>query len=243
MQISVCMATYNGSRYIKDQIFSILPQIGHNDELVICDDASTDDTVAIVKSIRDPRIKIIINEFNLGYTKTFEKALAASKGRFIFLSDQDDVWLDSKVNTCMKMLIDYDLVVTDCVITDSSLNQIGPSHFAKHNVRTGFIPNLIASRYVGSCMAFRRKILQKCLPMPSLSRLCPHDYWIALVSEAFYDVGLVRNPCMYYRRHSANASSGGRPTMRPIFIVLFQRLYTSMHIARLLLHSCRAAAH
>jgi glycosyltransferase involved in cell wall biosynthesis len=242
MGISVCMATFNGSKYVIEQINSILPQIGSGDEIIICDDASTDETVSIVESIGDPRINIIVNDFNLGYSKTFERALMAAKEQFIFLSDQDDVWLDNKVKLCMMMLMGSDLVVTDCIITDSSLNPVWPSHFAKHNVRTGFIPNLISSRYVGSCMAFRRSILKKCLPMPSWSRFCPHDYWICLVSEAFYDVCLIRTPCMYYRRHSSNASSGGSRVMRPIFTVLMQRIYTYFHIVLLRLRQSRLSS-
>ena len=230
------MATYNGSQYIEEQIASILPQIGACDEIIVCDDSSTDDTVHKIQAIADHRIKIYANKCNLGYTKTFERALSLSKGAYIFLSDQDDVWLDNKVKLCMDRLSMSYLVVTDCIVTDCLLNPTSASHFITHNVRAGFISNLIASRYVGSCMAFRRSILNKCLPMPPLSSFCPHDYWIALVSEAFYDVALIRSPCMLYRRHSSNASSGGSRGVRPLFTILMQRLYVLLHVVRLFLH-------
>lgn len=236
MNISVCMATYNGSQYVEEQIASILPQIGADDEIIVCDDSSTDDTIRKIQTIADQRIKIYTNKYNLGYTKTFQRALSLSKGEYIFLSDQDDVWLDNKVKLCMDGLSKSDLVVTDCIVTDCLLNPTSASHFITHSVRTGFISNLIASRYVGSCMAFRRSILNKCLPMPAFSSLCPHDYWIALVSEAFYDVALIRLPCMLYRRHSSNASSGGSRSARPLFTILMQRLYALLHIIRLFLH-------
>ena len=95
--ISVCMATHNGGKYIKEQIDSILVQISNEDELIISDDSSTDDTVEIIKKIKDKRIKLFENNKFFSPNLNFENALLHSKGDIIFLSDQDDIWKKDKV--------------------------------------------------------------------------------------------------------------------------------------------------
>src|ERR1700712_935438 len=94
---SVCLACYNGEKHIKEQIESILIQLDPSDELIISDDSSIDDTILIVKSIRDKRIKLYINEKPSGRpTENFQNALRKAKGTFVFLSDQDDIWIAAK---------------------------------------------------------------------------------------------------------------------------------------------------
>lgn len=94
--ISVCMATYNGEEYIKEQLESILCQLGEMDEIIISDDGSTDNTLNIIESYNDSRIKIHINTGKHGFVYNFENALQKAKGEYIFLSDQDDIWLPEK---------------------------------------------------------------------------------------------------------------------------------------------------
>lgn len=94
--ISVCMAAYNGEKYIKDQLSSILKQIGPNDEVVISDDGSKDKTKNIVDSLNDTRIRYVENRNKHGFTHNFENALRLAQGDYIFLADQDDIWLDNK---------------------------------------------------------------------------------------------------------------------------------------------------
>lgn len=95
--ISVCMATYNGEKYIHEQMSSILPQLCDLDEIIVCDDASVDKTVAILESFCDNRIKLFRNSSNLGHVKNFEKAISLANGEYIFLSDQDDIWEPNKI--------------------------------------------------------------------------------------------------------------------------------------------------
>ena len=103
---SVCMATYNGQKYLREQIESILCQLSANDELVISDDHSTDSTVDIIRSYGDSRIKMYANELTKGVTHNFENALNKSKGDIIFLADQDDVWLPNKISKMEKKFHD-----------------------------------------------------------------------------------------------------------------------------------------
>lgn len=210
--ISVCMATYNGEKYIKEQIDSILCQIGDEDELIISDDGSTDNTINVVeKTYVDRRIKIIHNEGNHGYTPNFYNALKQAKGEYIFLSDQDDVWLPNKVETVINALHNANFVHSDAVIVDEKLHKMNESHDEANKVKRGFIPNLLRSRYLGCCMAFDRQVLESLFPVPCYTNNYPHDLWIALISEYYFITAKIDKPLILYRRHGGNASDGGNP--------------------------------
>lgn len=232
MKISVCMATYNGEKYIKDQLDSILSQIGKMDEVIISDDGSTDRTIEIIKSYDDDRITVYKNSKTKGYTKNFENALEKVKGDIIFLSDQDDVWLDNKVSKMISVLKKYDFVVSDCVIVNEKLDLISDSHFKIFNTNRGFIRNLLLPRYVGACMGFRRNVLSKCLPFPDNSTLCAHDYWICLISEMYFRCYKLDEPLLFYRRHGANASTGGDKSKNTLFHKLAVRVYTLYNLLK-----------
>ena len=165
--ISVCIATYNGERYIRQQIESIVCQLNVDDEIIVSDDGSTDGTLDIVKGIGDKRIKIIEGPGRKSPILNFECALKASKGDFIFLSDQDDVWKPDKVEICMKWLKTYHCVVSDAEVTDNRLKPLYPSLYAIIQVRQGRIYNTVwKNGYTGCCMAFRHNILEASLPFP-----------------------------------------------------------------------------
>ena len=183
MKVSVCMATYNGERYIKEQLESILNQLGEDAEIVISDDHSTDNTLEIARCFSDSRIKIFTNTKNKGYTANFENALEKASGDVIFLSDQDDLWLKDKVSIFLEYLKTADFVVSDNVVVDADLNILDASHFLTHRTSSGFFKNLLHSRYVGACMAFNKKVLQTCLPFPANRKLAAHDSWICLIAE------------------------------------------------------------
>ena len=101
--ISVCMASFNGNKYIKKQLDSILSQLGIDDEVIIVDDASEDDTVSTIMNFNDPRIKLFENENNTGVIASFERSITLAKGEIIFLSDQDDIWLPNKIQKMMSL--------------------------------------------------------------------------------------------------------------------------------------------
>lgn len=209
VKVSVCMATYKGEAYVREQLESVLGQLSQGDEVIVSDDCSPDATVAVIEALDDARIRVLRNSANVGYSKNFERALAAATGDVVFICDQDDVWLPGKVETMVAALEDHDLVVADVMVVDQNLVVLEESHFARHGVRTGFLRNLHKTRYIGASMAMRRAVLELSLPLPPRSEYCAYDYWITLVGEAFFDVGLVASPQMLYRRHGSNASTGG----------------------------------
>jgi len=199
------MATYNASHYIHEQIYSILEQLSCNDELIISDDCSTDETIELVNSIEDSRIKVIVGIENLGVIKNFERALRSARGDFIFLSDQDDVWLPGKVDECINALLFNQMVITDCIVVDSHLNILYESLFSKIGSKQGFFYNLFKNKYVGCCIAFRKELLFYALPIPS--RVAMHDMWLGSVAQLIGGVVFLPKQLLLYRRHDANVTS------------------------------------
>ena len=196
--ISVCIATYNGERYIRQQIESIVCQLNVDDEIIVSDDGSTDGTLDIVKGIGDKRIKIIEGPGRKSPILNFECALKASKGDFIFLSDQDDVWKPDKVEICMKWLKTYNCVVSDAEVTDNRLKPLYPSLYDIMQVRQGRIYNTIwKNGYTGCCMAFRRNVLEASLPFPK--NIPMHDIWIGNVAAYKYNVIFIPDSLIHFR--------------------------------------------
>ena len=207
--ISVCVATYNGEKFIKEQIESILCQLSSDDEIIVSDDGSTDGTIVIINCIGDKRIRIIEGPRKHSPTFNFENALKEAKGDYIFLADQDDVWKTNKVEVCMKWLQKYDCVVSDAEVTDSNLNPLYPSLYAIMQVRQGHIYNTVwKNGYTGCCMAFRRNILEASLPFPK--NIPMHDIWIGNVAAYKYNVKFISEKLVLFRRHEDTISCNGK---------------------------------
>jgi glycosyltransferase involved in cell wall biosynthesis len=210
MRISVCMAAYNGARYIEEQIGSILPQLGFSDELIIVDDASQDDTVQIVLSLHDDRIILLRNEQNRGVVKTFERALMYASGDLIFLSDQDDVWRSDKVEMFKHFFAGkpmMTLAVSDARVVDQAGREISASWITgKAGFQPGIISNLVKNHYLGCAMVFRRIVLKYCLPFPPRAPM--HDMWIGLTNQLFGETCFLNEVLVSYRRHGENTTSG-----------------------------------
>lgn len=206
--VSVCMATKNGAAFICEQINSILPQLSSHDELIISDDCSTDDTVKIIESLQDGRIKLLRNNVHKGVSKNFENCLSHSTGQFIFLADQDDVWAPHKIKVMVNHLRLYDLVIHDCEVRDATLQPQYGSFFDLNKSGKGLMKNLLKNSYMGCCMAFRRKVLERALPFPHDTPI--HDFWIGVIGELHFTVHFIPEQLMFHRRHSANVSSTGR---------------------------------
>lgn len=222
--VSVCMATYNGEKYIKDQLLSILKQIGLNDEIIISDDLSKDNTIKIIESIKDSRIKIFFNK-NRGYTNNFQNAIQHASGYYIFLSDQDDIWMDHKFKIMSDLLKNYDFVVSNAQMVNKDLESLDSTYFQlRGGAKRGFLNNLIKLQYIGCCMAFRKIILKKAFPFPKNTALCSHDLWISLISEFYFSTYVIQEPLLLYRRHGENVSTHISSTS--LFLKIQFRIYS-----------------
>lgn len=197
--ISVCVATYNGERFVEEQLRSILPQLGEEDEVIVSDDESTDSTLAIVESLGDKRIRVIHSTAHY-FKWNFHNALDAAKGDILFLADQDDVWLPGKVEKCLSALEDADLVVHDSRVVDDDLKEIYPSFFRFYGSGKGLLKNALNNTYFGSCMAFRRSVWEAAQPFPESNEI-GHDIWLGLVAEMTGRVHFLDEPLLLYRRH------------------------------------------
>jgi glycosyltransferase involved in cell wall biosynthesis len=207
------MASYNGAKYIREQVASILPQLGSSDELIVSDDGSTDGTLDILQAFGDARIKILRHERKPGshhfypVTQNFENALRHAQGDFIFLADQDDVWLPHKVQTMLPYLQEDALVLSDAWVVDESLHQTGKlSHAMPY--RKGYLRNLWRCTTQGCVCAFTRKVNQAILPFPDT--IIVHDFWIRLIAELKFKVKFIPEQLMLYRRHEATVSKLSR---------------------------------
>ena len=234
MIISVCIAAFNGANYIREQVMSVLPQLSEDDEVVVSDDGSTDDTVEILESINDRRIKISQNEGKHGFIWNFENALKEAKGDVIFLCDQDDIWKPEKVKVALQALKDHDIVLHDAEIIDKDGVKTGILYSDGLHKRQGFWSNLWKTRWLGCCMAFRRNVLEYALPFPS--HLVGHDGWISVVGLARFDYYYIPDVLMWYRRHGDNASTASERSESSLYYMLSQkRLWSVIEIGKRLL--------
>ncbi|MDR0832561.1 MAG: glycosyltransferase [Bacillales bacterium] len=225
IKVSVCLYCFNGEKFIKEQIESILPQLSTNDEFIISDDGSTDRTIEIIKSYEDPRIKLIFNQNKHGWVSNNENSLKHSTGDYIFWADQDDVWSNKKIEVMLKALQQNNLVICDCITTDENLRPTDFSRFKQFSLKNSFVKTIIRNRFLGCCMAFDRKLLDFVLPFPQNHRLLESDTWIVSVALRYFKVKLIDFPLHYYRRHTNNTSNGGSKSSNTIFNMIIRRIY------------------
>lgn len=200
------MATFNGERFLKAQLNSILTQERVPDEIVVSDDHSTDKTLEILKEFqRDTAVEIVIlrNEGKSGYTQNFANALSHATGDLVFLSDQDDVWYKSKIRKVTELASRFPnqfAFLNDAELTDAELNPTGLTKLGQLRAagisRDHFV--------MGCCAAVRRELLRYCLPIPSDFK--GHDNWIIGIANGL-DATLINDEVLqYYRRHGENTS-------------------------------------
>nr|WP_277091195.1 glycosyltransferase [Acinetobacter gerneri] len=215
-RISVCMATYNGENYIKEQLISILNQLSETDEIIVSDDSSTDNTLKVVRSINDSRVKIFENCFR-SVTKNFEFAISKAAGDIIFLSDQDDIWHAQKVEKYMDQFNNNEigLVIANLQLIDKFGDEVGGVFF-DHGFHNSFLQNIIKNNFIGCSMAFRKEIVSKFIPFPN--NIPMHDWWIGLVALKTSKVKYINKNLTYYRRHGNNVTTGNRSSLKNILI-------------------------
>lgn len=209
--ISVCMATYNGERFLREQLTSIIPQLEPQDELVISDDSSTDGTVAILAEIAaaDDRVRLFTGQQFRSPVSNFEFAVKKACGDIIVLADQDDVWLENKLATIRSAfageVMRPFLVVLDAQVVAGDGRELYSSVLAKLGAGPGFWKNLYDNRYLGCCMAFSRDLLARALPFPR--NIPMHDIWLGQLCERIGTTRFLPIITMKYRKHGASLTN------------------------------------
>lgn len=219
MKISVCMAVYNGAAYLMPQVHSILSQLRADDELVVVDDASQDNSAELFSNLSDSRVSVFRNERNLGVFASFEKAMRLARGDILFLSDQDDIWLPGKVEKIIGVFLskpEMTMVATDARIIDESGAVVADSFFAQRGrFEAGVLHNLIKNKYLGCTLAFRSSMLDHFLPIPPDVPM--HDIWFGLVNDIYGKTYYIDQPLIAYCRHGKNVSpSLGAPVVQKL---------------------------
>ena len=212
MNISVAMATYNGARFLVEQLDSIAAQTLLPDEIVITDDCSDDGTIAVAenwaRSAPMP-VRIFRNTERLGYSQNFAKALALATGSYVFISDQDDIWFPEKVRSMVERMEQPDrplLVVCNQTIANSDAipteeTSLGRLRTIRRMGNFG-VDNLVA----GCATAIRTSLLSIVLPNP---RESAYDTWIHKVAHGIGRRSVIEEPLQLYRRHSRAVGAGG----------------------------------
>jgi len=209
VKISVAMATYNGAKYITEQLDSIFKQSQLPDELVVCDDCSVDNTLNILKECAQNaplEMKIFINEQRLGYSRNFERCMQLCTGEIIFISDQDDVWFTNKIEKIAAIARSSgtkQVFVHDALFTDHRLNSMHITNSSQQNAQNSHI----MGGQAGCCTAVKKQFVDAIFPSQGLYNHTPgYDVWINHLSY-YSDSRCFVQDCLQYRRfHDGNAS-------------------------------------
>lgn len=216
MRVSIAMATYNGAKYIHAQLGSFATQARLPDELIVCDDRSSDETVRILENFSQTapfKVRIVCNSENLGYARNFEKAISLCSGDLIFLSDQDDVWFTNKIEIIEAIFEKSPSLlaaINDVEITDHNLVTTGET-LLEGMKKTGRFTNGARYHVLGCATAFRANLRRILLPLPSMpyagSDVVAHDVWINVFSHSCKARVVVDKPLQFYRRHTETVTS------------------------------------
>ncbi|MDE5432893.1 glycosyltransferase [Elizabethkingia meningoseptica] len=220
-KISVCIASYNGEKFIKEQINSILSQLEDEDEIIISDNGSTDRTLEVLNEFNDDRIKIFtyksgFSSKSIDYERkliniyyNFRNAFQNAKNEIIFLSDQDDIWFDNKYSIIKDAMKSYDFVAHDCLMFRGQFSESMRSLFEMNNISQGSLSyfNIIKDNpFLGCCIAFKREIGIDAFKYDNA--IIPHDTWLALIAymKNKNKFLILNEPLIYYRVHNNNNS-------------------------------------
>jgi glycosyltransferase involved in cell wall biosynthesis len=210
------MCTFNGADFLPAQLQSIIAQSRPPDELVVCDDGSSDNTRILLEKFAAESsfpVSLHFNERNLGSVKNFEKAIGLCTSEVIALCDQDDVWRSDKLQLIEEPFTrtDVGLVFSDAEVVDENLKPLGRRmwdevNFDAHRrklVRTGRAFEVLITGWTvtGATMAFRSDFAKLALPVPEGIAMI-HDGWIALTVASVADVVIIEEPLIKYRQHA-----------------------------------------
>lgn len=206
--ISIALCTYNGEKHLEKQLDSLVNQTYRPIEIVAVDDRSSDRTLDILKSYAEKYsfLKVIQNDENLGFVKNFEKAILQCSGDYIAMSDQDDIWLETKIETLYNQVDDYIMVYHNSVFIDEHDNVIGEKklydHFGNHDFSSN-IPFLTANCIPGHTTMFRKELVPHLLPF---HKDFYHDWWIAFVAVTIGKIKAIPDVLVKYRQHELSVT-------------------------------------
>lgn len=221
MKISVCLASYNGEKFIREQLKSILACLSDVDEIIISDDGSTDNTVSIINSFKDKRMTLYSNQGEKGIVSNFKNAVSHATGDIIVLSDQDDLWLPNRIESLNDIHKNYGLVMCNGNICDHKLNQENKTIQDIYPPSSSMLHVILKNCFVGCAISFTQPYKKIFLSIPDKAPM--HDWAIGLFATQKKDVFFDKVVRFLYRRHNDNNSSTGVRSKRSIFIKISDR--------------------
>ncbi len=223
-KVDILLATYNGEKYLEEQINSILIQTHEDFQLIISDDCSTDNTVKIIKKIKDKRIKLFNQKKNLGFNKNFEFLCSKATSKYVMIADQDDVWMKDKVAKMLEKIEDKEtsLVYCDMKVVDADLNQIYPS-FHEHTKKSKQCQNYndfellkIENVISGSSIITKLDVIRNAMPFVC-NKAIIYDYWLSLIASQYGRICYLDEALQLYRQHENNSVGAGNNKKIPEF--------------------------
>ncbi len=212
-KVDILLATYNGEKYIREQIDSILNQTHREFRLLISDDGSKDSTRKILEEYKnkDSRVEVYFQENNLGVVKNFEFLLKKVEAKYYMFSDQDDIWKDNKIEKSLNKINEgYDLVYSDLEVVDENLNVTYESYWKLKGIynkikKYNNFESLYLNNFVTGCTIISKKeLINSFLPLPNTSKYVLHDYWISLIISQNGKIAYIEEPLIKYRQHKNN---------------------------------------
>jgi len=217
-RVDILLATYNGEKYLEEQLQSILSQTHQNFRLIIRDDLSSDATPRIIEKYakaHPDKIQSIASKENLGVKRNFSALMETSQAAYVMFADQDDCWMQDKITKTLETMkcaeLKYGvmtplLVHSDLIVTDENMQQIAPSFWEHTNIKPnsflGLNRFLTQNMVTGCTMMLNKSLRQLAYPIPQDSPM--HDWWVALVASAFGKIEILNEPTLFYRQHSSN---------------------------------------
>ena len=202
--ISIVMATYNGEKYLREQVDSLLAQSYASLEFIFVDDASSDSSLAILQAYaaKDSRIHLIENSVNQGLIATFEIGIRAAKGEMIALSDQDDVWLPGKISLLAEAIDSFSLIYANSALSNAEGEVTGKYSDRNHLCDYPSALNYVfGTKAMGHAMLFKREIIDLALPFTDF---VGHDYILGFAAASLNGVKYYTQTLVNYRQHSSN---------------------------------------
>lgn len=217
MLVSIVLATYNGEKYLEEQLNSIFNQTYNDIEIIICDDASTDNTVTIIKRFANlyKNISYYLHENNIGVNQNFTTGFLKAKGEFIAIADQDDIWKPEKIQEQLLLFNNDNVILVHSASAifkgeDLPYNKTvvkGSKQMTGNDIKKLLLRNTIS----GHNIIFRKKLLSYILPIPTTIY---YDWWLCQVATCYGDIAATNKILAYQRHHDKNVTVYSRTTAK-----------------------------
>ena len=242
--VAVVVATYNGATYLLQQLESIIHQTHKPSQIIIIDDASSDDTIHIAHAFAaaHPEVIVVQNETRLGYIKNFEKGMLLVNANYVALSDQDDIWVPHKLEKLLASIGDQMLAYSDSELIDSHGHLLHKKMSSIKNQLAYHTPIMyaIGAWAPGHAMLFKKELIDKAVPFPTL---VTHDFWLGFVATCYSKVVYVNEPLVHYRQHTQNAIGADTTKNKTVSLTQAQKKQQARARMQLLYNKVKETGH